>query len=184
MDETISEPQGKKLTLFRATLVLIGQPFYILLMPWAGLWMFFRGSKMMAVPCCFAALSSALAMPASWKRYRLVKAGAVILLPSKAASPPVPSIIAVFVVSAWTLLVLIVAVGSAFGLLPALVSFNAGAIVIGVNLVLWYITGYLWYRVQKGWRKQPAVQPRYKQQEGVWPSAPHISENELMEIFK
>ena len=45
---------------------------------------------------------------------------------------------------------------------------------VGFNLLLWLLIGFLWYRIAMERRKITVVEPVYEQGEGVWPPAPQV----------
>ncbi len=178
--EAAPEFQGERLTLRRARIALIRQLCSACLLSTSGLYLFFYGHEVVAGSCCLGAIGSAVSLPFFWRQYRLVETGVVVTIqrqvsPQLAHVHPAASIV---ITSLLTLMVLITGVGTLYILPLASWSLTYRGFFAGFNLLLWLVTGFLWYRVATGRRKSPVVEPVYEQGEGVWPPAPRTPKNE------
>ncbi|GEM_PF-5238712 len=81
---------------------------------------------------------------------------------------------AVVVASLITLVVLALG-GVTLYILPSLTRIvGIQAFLVGFNLLLWLLTGFLWYRIATERGKVPVGEVVYEQGEGVWPPAPQV----------
>lgn len=175
--EAAPEIQGERVTLHGAMIALVVQPCFALFLSAVGLYLFLHGSRVLAGACCLGAMAFAVSLPAFWRQYRLVKAGAIVIAQSK-VSPHVHPAASILLTSLMTLMVLIMGAGTLYILPLAPFSFAVKIIFAGFNLLLWLITGFLWYRIVTERRKTPIAEPVYEQGEGVWPPAPQRPKNE------
>ena len=77
-----------------------------------------------------------------------------------------------------TIMVLIMGGVSLYILPHTAGAFGFDVFLLGFNLLLWLLTGFLWYRVATERRKITVVEPYYEQGEGVWPPAPQVPKSE------
>jgi len=178
--EAAPQPQGRRLTLRRAKVTLVRQVCSALLLSGSGLYLISDGIKTAATFCCLGAVVSAGSVPIFWKRYRLVRSGAIVTVRPQVASRlvHVHPAAAIVVTSLITLVVLAMG-GVTLYILPHLSRMvSIQAFLVGFNLLLWLLTGFLWYRIVTERRKNPLIEPVYEQGEDVWPPAPQIPKNE------
>ena len=174
--EASPRSQGERLTLRGAKGALVVQLCFILLISGCGLYLLSHGGRMPAALCCVWVVVNAGYVPTFWKRYRMVRSGATVTVHPKPSSQVfrVHPGVAVVVTSLITLVVLAMG-GVTLYILPSLSRMmGVQALLIGFNLFIWLLTGFLWYRIVTERRKITVVEPLYEQVEGVWPPAPQV----------
>ncbi len=174
--ETAPQPQAQRLTLQWARMALIWQLCCTLFVSGFGLYLLYAGSETGAAFCCLGAVISATSLPRIWKQYRLVRSGIIVTVRPQVASQlaRVPPAAAIMLTSLMTLMVLIAGAGTLYILPLASWSFIVKMIFAGFHLLLWLITGFLWYRIATEQRRITVVEPVYEQGDGVWPPAPQV----------
>ena len=174
--EAAPQPQGQRLTLHRATCMVVVQLCCVLLLSGCGLYLLSQGGRTPAILCCVGVILNAWLALTYWKQYRRVRAGDTVTIYSRASHQMfrVHPVGAVVVASLITLVVLALG-GVTLYILPSLTRIvGIQAFLVGFNLLLWLLTGFLWYRIATERGKVPVGEVVYEQGEGVWPPAPQV----------
>ena len=108
-----------------------------------------------------------------WKQYQSVKAGAVLFTHSE-SSTQIPGFVSIIVMGILT--VLVVAIGAMSYFLGFQISTSVAVrlTILMVNLLLWAMVLFLWYRLFTARAKPQEILLRRAATEGVWPPPPRI----------